>query len=275
VQPDDEWAPLPPETVPLAGDPAPPPAPRGSIPTPALRPRAADAPAAAAPTEAEREAAERAFQELKQRLQAAPTPKQNPVRRAFAHATRKAAATATFGGKPSRAAAPVAPADDHTPGTAGVQYSIDRDPREDEPWFAQLPPDEQQRLRAQWHTQRHRFDNLGAIWWRDVRRATWQGAFVFFVLAVLQAPMRGTFGPIFQLVLAGALAGAIARMLGGGRFVFAGAGAAAHLLIMAPTLGLGLLSPLGLITILIASSGLGLLGYDREMKRSGGFSPRE
>ena len=272
MEPDD-WAPLPPESVPLAGESRTPPR-RGNIPKPMLRPRAADAPPPPAATDAERAAAERALESLKQRLHGAPAAPRDPVHAAYAHATRKAAATAALGpaSPPPR---PVVPADDHTPGTAGMEYGIDRDPREDEPWFAQLPAPEQARLRHQWHGGRHRFDDLRANYWRDVRRATWQGALVFALIAVMQAPMLGTFGPFLQLLLGGALAGAIARMLGGGRFAFAGAGIAAHLLIMGPTLGMGLFSPLGLTTILIASYGMGLLGFDREIKRSGGFSPKE
>src|SRR5262245_16872060 len=97
MEPEEDWAPLPPESVPLAGDAPPAPPRRGNIPTPALRPRAADAPPPAAPTEAERAAAERALAALKQRLDATPEPPRDPVRRAYAHATRKAAANAAFG----------------------------------------------------------------------------------------------------------------------------------------------------------------------------------
>lgn len=240
------------------------------VPQPALRPIARGA----TPTDmslAEQADAEARLEALQQRLAAAPRKEADPVRRAYAHATRKAAATADFVATPERAEVPVAPIADVVPGASDIAYANDHDPREDDPWFQQLPAKEQQRLRANWHRQRHRFEGLRASYWRDVARATWQGAAVFAVLAVLQAPMLGSLHALPGLVVAGAIAGTAGRMLGGGRFAFAFAGFAAFLLAMGPGLTAGLFSPLGLASVLIATYGMGLLGVDREMRRTGGF----
>lgn len=273
VSVDDDWAPLPPDTVDLpGGDAKATPAARPSTPLPKTLPPAlprapADRPHAP-PTPAEVAAGDRALQDLLQRLVHRERTA-DPVRRALAHAARKQALAAPL--VPAAATTAAAPEPLAASTHAAVQYDGDRDPREDEPWFAHLPAAARQRLRDTWHRERHRFDGRSGNYWRDVRRAALQGAFVFLLLALLQAPMLGSLGPLPALTLAGAVAGAVARLGHGGRFAFALAGAAAFLLVMGPSLGSSLVQPLGLTSVLLASYGMGLLGIDREMQRSGGF----
>ena len=59
---------------------------------------------------------------------------------------------------------------------------------------------------------------------------------------------------------------------GGGRFAYGAAGGVAYLLVLGPQL---LLSPFGLVMVLMASFGLAALGMQNEMERSGGFTQRK
>ncbi len=273
MDPEDDWAPLPPETVPLgeAAKPRPKYA-HKVVPQPALRPIARGA-AASAPTAAERQLADEQLAALQQRLAATPRATDDPVGRAVSRASRKAALSANFAGEPPPTV-PGAPAMDAVPGVHRVAYGVDRDPREDEPWFLQLPTAEQQRLRSSWHRTRHRFDGRRPAFWRDVRRAAWQGALVFFVVGLLQVPTFGV-AAIPRFALAGAVAAPLGRLAGGGRFAFALVGFLALALVSGANVLAVLFSPIGLPSALIACHGMALLGFDREMQRSGGFDEKQ
>jgi hypothetical protein len=270
---DDAWMPLPPRDEPRPAPPpaTPPPRSAASLPTaPVLRP-AARGPARA--TTAPDPDAERRLAELQQRIASVPKSK-GPLQSAFRRASRRSAgddeALADASGVAEVPPPPPSAAPPDAAVVVGYDRATDRDPREDEPWFRDLPEPERARLRGQWAIERHRFDDRALVLRRRLVRAAWHGALVFFVLSLLQAPLLGL-GPLPLLTLAGALASVLAQALGGGRFVHAFAGATAFVVVMGPTV---FVQPFGLIGLLAASYGLGAVGMDREMRRSGGFDAR-
>lgn len=259
---EDPWAPLPPEDGP--------PAPHG-VPAPEHRPRRRSRAMrgvarrrGAAPADA---AAEQALADLQRRLAAAPR-SDDPVRAALQRTVRREQAREQVQ-KPGAAGAGARGQGDPD-GVADVAYEDDRDPREDEPWFRVLPPDEQDRLRAGWHAARHGFDDRWQRVGRRLLRAAGHGALLYLALGVLQAPLLG-FGPLVPLVLVGTTGAVLAQAVGGGRFVHGIAGAAVFFAVMGPEL---LVSPLGMLGAAVSAFGMGAIGLHAEMERSGGFEQR-
>jgi hypothetical protein len=211
---------------------------------------------------------ERAMRELERRCLATP-----PSDSLVAHAARRerrgerqqqlarsagAALTAT-----------VVDARDDPPAHVVVDHAAsDLDPREMQPWFRELPAGEQERLRSAWHDERHRFDHVAVARRRRLARALGFGALCFFLLGVCQSLLMGGLGLVPLLTLAGAVAAFGAECCGGGRFAYSFAGAIAFVVVMGPFV---FLQPLGLCSLLFATYGLGLMGMDSEMRRSGGF----
>ena len=144
----------------------------------------------------------------------------------------------------------------------------DLDPRELEPWFRELPADEQQRLHDCWHEERHRFDDRAKISRRRLGRVAVYGGLLFGFMGLLLAPLLGTFAKAVPLLVAGAIAASGAHAFGGGRFVFAGAGSIAFVCVMGLTV---FIQPLSFAALMLASFGMGLVGMDGEMRNSGGF----
>lgn len=263
----DAWAPLPPPS--LASEPE-----RSAKPVPVL-PRPAIAPVSTKPTErkattppVDAATQERALRELQQRLHERPRGN-DPVHAAFVHATRRATASATEIEPAERKDPRATSIDGSADASHAIAFADGHDAREDQAWFQQLPEAERERLREEWRWQRERFDELPKRKWRDVRLAALQGAVVFFFVAVLTTVASGYDGATVWLVLAGAAAAALARAANGGRFAFAIAGALAYAL----TLRGALLQSTLLWYVWSASAfSLGLLGLDREMRQTGGFS---
>lgn len=150
-----------------------------------------------------------------------------------------------------------------------ISKKSDVDPRELEGWFQELPEAEQARLHQMWSGERHRFDDSGRIYRTRLKRASCYGAIAFFGMAVLLAGMVGGFYMVPGLAFAGAVAGAIAHVLGGSRFVYAGCGLIAYLCAN----GLSLTgNPYLLYGAVLAAALMGVVGMDGEMRRSAGFS---
>ncbi|HEX5050179.1 MAG TPA: hypothetical protein VFZ65_00275 [Planctomycetota bacterium] len=161
---------------------------------------------------------------------------------------------------------PAAPPEPGAPRARSPEPDVD--PREQEPWFRALPGGEQERLRAHWWHESHRFDDAGVVVRRRLGRALAHGAGMFFVMSLLQAPLLGGFGLVPVLTAVGAVAAVLAELAGGGRFAYAAAGAVAFVVGMGPMV---FLQPLGLMSLMLATYGMGTLGMDSEMRRSGGF----
>lgn len=282
---DDDWAPLPegelcqrpgegvavpPRAAVAARAPV---APAAPVPAPARAPRPAKP--AVKPVDPE---AERALAALKAKIAAAAPAtsliadvqhrqqREERKRQAVGKVPELVAAVVA----PPSAALPPAPAPAPEPAPEVVidTAACEVDPRELEPWFKQLPASERERLRAQWWLERHRHDGKGLAVRRRLQRALGYGALVFFVLGVLQAMLVGSVALVPMLTAAGAVAGGLAEILGGGRFVYALAGAMAFVAVMGPMV---LVQPLSLTSLLIACYGMGAIGMDGEMRRSGGF----
>lgn len=214
-------------------------------------------------------AAERALQQLKARLAKAPPPTSliaEVQRREAKQERRQRAARAPqlVGSAPL-----VVEGLPTVPLPVAYQQGPDgRDPREDEPWFADLPPAEQQRLHQQWALERVRFDSIGLVRRRQLLRVMVSGALVSFVFALLQVLLLGGFGYVPLLTAGGAVAAGAAQACGGGRFAFAAAGGFVYMLIMVPVI---LVNPYALTGVMLAGYGMGAVGMEEEMRRSGGF----
>jgi len=233
------------------------------------------APVAPAPTTPRDLAAEEALAALKQKL-AATAPATSLVatvqhREQRAERRRKAATAATACAETIvKTPDVVAPVPDEAPPAEPVQAAGDPDvdPRENEPWFRKLPHTERERLRARWWLGKHRHDGGGVVLRKRLQRAIGYGALCFFVLSLLQSLLMGSFALVPLLTVAGALAAGCAELSGGGRFAYAFAGAAAFVLVMGVEV---LMQPLSLTGLMIAAYGMGTIGMDSEMRRSGGF----
>ncbi len=142
------------------------------------------------------------------------------------------------------------------------------DPREKEAWFRKLPETERERLKARWWLVQHRHDGTGLVLRLRLQRALVYGGLCFFVVSLLQSMLIGGFAYVPIFVAAGALAAGIAEICNGGRIVYAAAGTAAFLAVMGPGV---VAQPLSLVGLLIAAYGMGTIGMDGEMRRSGGF----
>ncbi len=216
-------------------------------------------------------AAERALQRLKAKLKKARAPlslvaevqhreekqeRQQRAGRAPQLATNCAVVVAT---QPAAVAPLVV---DYAVGLAG------RDAREEQPWFLELPKDEQERLHHEWASERVRFAGVGAVRRRHLQRVIAHGALVSFVLAVLQVLLLGGFTYVPILTAAGAAAAGVAQACRGDRFVFAMAGGLAYAAVMLPVF---LQNPYALTGVMLAAYGMGTVGMEEEMRRSGGF----
>ena len=230
-----------------------------------LRPRAPARPAVDP-------AAERALQELQRRLREAPASQSLVAdlthREARQHRRQRAAQAPSLAAcKPvvSSVQEKDLPLElQYDPGTAG------RDVREEQLWFAALPEAERARLHDQWAAERGRFACAGLLRRRQLLRAAGHGALVCFVVAVLQSFLIGHFGLVPLLTGVGGLAAAVVCACRGDRFAYAAAGAAVFMAILAPTI---LVNPHALYGVVLGAYGMGALGMEDEMRRSGGFDP--
>jgi hypothetical protein len=73
------------------------------------------------------------------------------------------------------------------------------------------------------------------------------------------------------MLLAGAIAGAIAELCRGDRFVYALCGGLAWACVMGPVL---FVQPFVMPGVMLAAYGMGAMGMEGEMRRSGGFADR-
>jgi hypothetical protein len=262
---DDDWAPLPLDQRLVHPGEQP-----GALPSvlpgaPPAPPPAASPPRVRTPPTAE---ALSALAALQQRIAA--TPPSTSLIAEVQHHTQRAEQKRRAGTEPRLVATLV-----HAPAAVPSEPKFeiddrasDRAARELEPWFLQLPPTEQTRLQEQWSKERHQYDGLGKVYRRRLGRALGYGALLFFAMAVLQSPMLGSFALVPVLTLAGAVAALLGECIGGGRFVYSLAGAIAFMVVMGPMI---MVTPFGLMSLMIASYGLGAIGMDGEMRRSGGF----
>jgi hypothetical protein len=143
-----------------------------------------------------------------------------------------------------------------------------RDEREDSDWFVGLPAPEQARLRTQWQRERLRFAKTGRLWWLRLRRAACHGALVLGGLGILQSLLLGGFQLVPAMALAGAVAAGVAMAVRGDRFVYALLGGLAWVIVMGPVV---LVQPFAMPGLLLAAYGMGAVGMEGEMRRSGGF----
>jgi hypothetical protein len=205
---------------------------------------------------------------LEQRLAGTGAVRRDPLAEAIDRATMKAsrrelAIELPAGAPPEPELVAAAPTPEPAPPPVG-------DPREQEDWFLRLPAAEQERLSAHWRAERERESAEPAIRKQQLIQAAWHGAVMFLALGILLALLYG-FGPLPWLVVAGAVASTLAQAAGGGRFLFALGGMLAFFVVMGPT---ALIDPFGMLGATIASYGMGVLGIDREIRRSGGFGRR-
>jgi hypothetical protein len=211
---------------------------------------------------------------LQQRLAGTGAVRRDPLAEAIDQATMKASrrelAIELPAVAPPAEPEPVAAAPTPAPTPAPAPEPEPGDPREQEEWFQRLPAAERERLSSHWRTHRERFADEPIIRRQQLIQAAWHGAVVFLVLGVLLAMLYG-FGPLLPLVGAGGLAAMLAQAAGGGRFVFSAGGVVAYLAVMGP---LVIIDPFGMLGAVIAAYGLGVLGIDREIRRSGGFGRR-
>jgi hypothetical protein len=262
--PTDDWAPLPGASVserPGAAADVKKCAPRPAASAAAASHGPAPAPATSAPDPA----AERALAALKAKIE-----RSGPAKSLIADVLHREqrAARKTDPRRAARVAGTVVTAAPPAVEIAIDERASDADPRELEPWFRELPQAEQARLRAQWWSVRHRDDGAGRTLQRRLRRALGYGALTFFVLGVLLSVLEGSLDRVPVWTAAGAIAGGLAEVLGGGRFVWGFAGAAAYTIVVGPS---ALVNPFALMTLPIAAYGMGAIGMDAEMRRSGGF----
>jgi hypothetical protein len=87
-------------------------------------------------------------------------------------------------------------------------------------------------------------------------------------MAVIMVGLAGDFSAVLGMTFAGAVAGAIAHVLGGGRFVYSGCGFAAYVCAMGTT---NTSNPFLLYGALLAAFVMGVIGMDGEMRRSAGY----
>ncbi|MBX3463037.1 MAG: hypothetical protein KF830_07690 [Planctomycetes bacterium] len=229
-------------------------------------------PPAAAPPDAE---ALRAWQQLQQRVAAAP--RSTSLVAAASHRARRQAARAApaSAGGPAATASPrgatgdgpqgvPAPVPSGPPDGAAVDG---RDPREDQDWFRALPPAEQQRLRAVWAAQRARGEGSAASQRRLARRRAIAALAVALAVVVL-----GTGAAWPATLAAGALTAVLWARLGADRLrdpiVAVGALGVCHLALrfaFGPPGGTLFLDAILMVAF------AALVGFDGEMRRSGGF----
>ncbi len=301
VQPDDDddpWAPLPadqlwqrpgeehmfskrPERVSSRGKPRtedadaatpPAPAPATPPPAPATPPAPQSRPAPLRPTPPLDPAAAQALAALQQKLAAAP-PGQSLVAEAQRREQRVERHKRAVQGPiaPELAALHLQGRDpeaepilEFAPGADG------RDPREDEAWFAALPPAEKDRLHAQWAKARaHRVDAVAR------QRRLGNRRFVAALVIAAATVFAGT-GFLWHVTIgAGVLTGLWWRRAGADRLLDP-IRALACLVVAhaAALLQTGEPNPLFWIDAILVISLSALVGFDGEIKRTGGFDQR-
>lgn len=145
----------------------------------------------------------------------------------------------------------------------------DRDPREDERWFHELPPDEQQRLRAAWQRQRAQLVGMAA----GQQRCQWRRcAAALVVFAVTAAVGTHIAWPV--TLAAGALCALFWRVRGPDRFadplVALGCLMVPHA-IAAFVHGYAEHLPRMFQDAILLVAFAAIAGFDGEIRRSGGF----
>lgn len=197
-----DWDPLPPETV---GPAAAPPTVGQASPAPAIVTVAAVVARTRPPAATAQPLADLALTALRQRLtQAKP---RDPIVAALNQSLRvaerkqracKAAFVAT--------AAPVR-SELRDPGQVPTDAEgVERDPREKESWFRDLPGDEQERLRAKWTYDRTRFCGYRRHCGAQRLSIVGSAVLVFSIIGVLQSPILGD-AAIVRMVVLGVIAG--------------------------------------------------------------------
>ena len=265
---DADWEPLPKEQlcgnpgefVALGKRPVAPAAPSPAVAAPPAPVPAAPAPAAVDP------AAERALQDLQQKLAVS-----QPAASWVAHSLQKQRRVREKRAREPKTAA-LAEAVITATGPAAVVAIDERasnlDARELEPWFKELPAREQERLRQRWWEERERFAHEGQRWQRRMLRALGHGALVMGLLGILQSLLLGNLFLVPTMAAAGAMAAGLAEMFRGDRFVYALCGALGWVLVMGEVV---LQQPFAMPGLLMAAYGMGAVGMEGEMRRSGGF----
>ena len=158
---------------------------------------------------------------------------------------------------------------DHPPAQVTIdEQASNLDARELEPWFKELPQGEQERLRLRWFEERNRFANSGQVWKNRLLRAFGNGALVMGALGVMQSLLLGGFDLVPKMVAAGATAATFAELCRGDRFVYALWGGLGWTVVMGPVI---LANPFAMPGLLMAAYGMGAIGMEGEMRRSGGF----
>lgn len=276
AKPDDDWAPLPAETVATQESRK---ADREqkkqiAVPAPAVRPVGKHKPASAEVTASAPnvELAEVALLQLRERI-AKQQKSDTPVQQAFRKASKRPEQVLVEEAvaQPRVLAPSIESSADHSDRIA----FDDRDARQDMPWFRALPHHEQARLIKQWQTEREQFAHLGNERRRHVLIASMHGAFMSSVLVLVtevgfmvREGNLGAFGWRLPLVVAGAIAAGCSHAVGGGAWTFAFAGLLAYIAVLGDAI---LLSPNMLFVCLLTTSLFGLLGLEREMLQRGGF----
>lgn len=261
TDPDDDWAPLPAEKLVVRpGEveaPAPPPAkmPRPATPRPRRRPTPEG---------------ERAFAELQQRLLAMP-PSDSIVAEMQRREQREARRRDGRARAGEQLAATVVAVDEVVEPAPELEFDeghSEVDPRELEPWFQGLPETERERLRETWAAKRDRFADQKQVQRRVANRRTVAALLCFAAVFVLgsHAMWHVTFG-------AGIVCGIWWRHAPPDRMMDPIRAAVCMIgLQCVALLAFGAISPtLGFDCVLLVGM-TALVGFDGEIKRSGGFS---
>ncbi len=252
--------------------PTPSPTPRPPAAPAEVRPAAPPRRARAAPDRADDPAAAAAFAELQRKLAAAPpgqslvaaTQRREPAKPARARRA-DAAADPTLAAQHVQGRDPEAePVLEYAPGAAG------RDLREEEAWFAALPPEEQQRLRGQWQKQRERAVEV-ATGHRRVgnRRAV-------AALACFGATVFAGSGVLWHATLgAGVLCALWWRRRPADRLLDPIRAVACLFLVQSIAMWrAGEPNPIFWMDCVVLTAFAAIVGFDGEIKRTGGFDQR-
>jgi hypothetical protein len=268
---DDDWAPLPQETVltPEAKAAAREAARQVAMPQPAVRPTKKPA-TTSQTTAASDPLADAALCALRERIQLQATPR-DPVAQAFRRASRKNQEP-LVDAKPAAKTPPPAP--DACKDCASAMQFDDRDAREGLPWFRALPAEEQQRLREEWRANKERFTCIGDQRRTAMRRAMTVGGLIGCANVLMTALGLAFSGgasmalwPVWIVGLSVAAA-ALGARLGGGRVALYALGMAAYALAMGRML---YLCPNLLFAMFLHGVLFQYIGADLDSLRSGGF----
>lgn len=159
-----------------------------------------------------------------------------------------------------------------------LAYDAGRDPREDEPYFKSLPPAEQQRLRALWDAENQRFLAQPRAFRREQLHLMLSALAVHASVGGLLALFDGL-EVLPGLLLMGLVTGLLWLPMRRTRFAFALAGAGVFVIAKGFSFTFGAVgfdeladqSMKLLFTAAVITFGCGLVGFDCEMRLSGGF----